>query len=65
MSEETTTLQRIVLSSKHKNQIAAEFNVTVATVRMALKGFSESDLSRKIRAKAKEYLEREAAKITD
>ena len=65
MSEEITNLQRIVLSSKHKNQIADEFGVTVATVRMALKGFSESDLSKKIRVKAKEYLEREAAKITD
>lgn len=65
MSEETNTPNRITLSSKHKNQIAAEFGVAVATVRMALKGFSESDLSKKIRAKAKEYLEREAAKITD
>ena len=65
MSEKTTTPQRIDLSPKHKKQIADDFNTSENTVRTALKGFSESDLAKKIRAKAKEYLEREAAKITD
>lgn len=63
MSGNNTNDKRIIISSKHKNDIAAEFGVAVATVRMALKGFSDSDLTKKIRVRAKELLEFEASKI--
>ena len=56
--------EQIILSSTHKNTIANELEITVATVRIALKGYSHSELTSKIRARAKELLEAEASKIT-
>jgi hypothetical protein len=54
-------VREISLGSKHKNILYNEFTVSKQTVMMALKYFNNSVVSRNIRLRAIELLEKEAA----
>jgi hypothetical protein len=54
---------KIRIAPVFKNQMAAEFNTSVQNVMMALKGYNQSELAKKIRTRAKELLQDEANKV--
>ncbi|WP_281233463.1 hypothetical protein [Flavobacterium gelatinilyticum] len=54
---------KIRIAPEFKNQMAKEFNTSKQNVMMALKDYNQSDLAKKIRARAKTLLLEEAEKI--
>lgn len=50
-------MEEIVLSTNEKRMIAAEFNCSLATVWRALKGYTDSYLTRKILVRARQMQE--------
>lgn len=55
----------ILIASKHKSQIANEFEVSKQTVQMSLSYVFNSPLAKQIRLRAKELLIEEANKIKE
>ena len=55
---------KIRIAPEFKTQIATEFNTSKQNVMMALKDYNQSDLAKKIRARAKELLLKEANNVT-
>jgi hypothetical protein len=54
---------KIRIAPVFKNQMAEEFNTSSQNVMMALKGYNQSELAKKIRARAKELLLEEANNV--
>jgi len=54
---------RIEISSKHKKDLAIEFNTSLTTVQMSLDFVFNSEQAVKIREKAKEMLLKEVDKV--
>lgn len=57
--------KRIEISSKHKNDIARELNVSKYWVQLSLDHVYDSDKSKAIRRRAKQLLQEEINKIED
>lgn len=55
---------KIRIAPEFKTQMAGEFETSKQTVMMALKDYNQSELAKKIRARAKELLLQEANKVT-
>lgn len=55
---------KIRIAPEFKTQIAEEFDTSKQNVMMALKDYNQSELAKKIRARAKELLLKEANDIT-
>lgn len=55
---------KIRIAPEFKTQMAKEFKTSKQNVMMALKDYNQSDLAKKIRARAKELLIQEANNIT-
>lgn len=56
---------KIRIAPEFKNQMAKEFNTSKQNVMMALKGYNQSELAKKIRQRAKELLKQEFESITE
>ena len=50
--------------AEFKTQMAREFNTSKQNVMMALKGYNQSELAKKVRARAKVLLQEEANNVT-
>ena len=55
---------KIRIAPEFKTQMANEFDTSKQNVMMALKDYNQSELAKKIRARAKELLLQEANKVT-
>ena len=55
---------KIRIAPEFKTQMAKEFETSKQNVMMALKDYNQSELAKKIRARAKELLQNEANSIT-
>lgn len=55
---------KIRIAPEFKTQMAKEFDTSKQNVMMALKDYNQSELAKKIRARAKELLIEEANKVT-
>jgi uncharacterized protein YbgA (DUF1722 family) len=55
---------KIRIAPEFKTQMATEFDTSKQNVMMALKGYNQSELAKKIRQRAKELLQNEANNIT-
>lgn len=55
---------KIRIAPEFKTQMAKEFKTSKQNVMMALKDYNQSDLAKKVRARAKELLQKEADAIT-
>lgn len=55
---------KIRIAPEFKTQMAEEFETSKQNVMMALKDYNQSELAKKIRARAKDLLQEEANKIT-
>jgi hypothetical protein len=54
---------KIRIAPEFKNQMALEFGTSKQNVKMALDYYNQSDLAKKIRARAKELLQNEADSV--
>ncbi len=55
---------KIRIAPEFKTQMAKEFNTSKQNVMMALKGYNQSELAKKVRARAKVLLQEEANNVT-
>ncbi len=55
---------KIRIAPEFKSQMAEEFNTSKQNVKMALDYYNNSDLAKKVRARAKELLQNEANQVT-
>lgn len=55
---------KIRIAPEFKTQMAEEFETSKQNVMMALKDYNQSELAKRIRARAKDLLQEEANKIT-
>ena len=55
---------KIRIAPEFKTQMAEEFKTSKQNVMMALKGYNQSELAKKVRARAKVLLQEEANNIT-
>lgn len=55
---------KIRIAPEFKTQMATEFNTSKQNVKMALDYYNQSELAKKIRARAKQLLQEEANKVT-
>lgn len=55
---------KIRIAPEFKTQMAQEFNTSKQNVMMALKGYNQSELAKKVRARAKVLLQEEANNVT-
>jgi len=58
-------MKKIKLHPELKHELVKEFGVTMQTISMSLGHVFNSDQAKKIRLRAKEMLQKEAAQITD